>query len=315
MVRCKFSVRSHSPAFFKYPPPALQTNEGLTACVKQVANYPLPSILVNQEEKLASARKSGGNGYLSSYTISLLAEPTTLVQTAKLNWALRCPLPPPNQQGTRRFSATPSYNHGPRTPQALNGALRFASSFSYDTPPVLTPSTSSFLQLPNPVSKFGEVRRPAAGPFPSPPQDIQDKLKAGAIRRHTTEEYQFPGATIQGRPPPIKKYFFGQISLDQLILLLDNAPNDPGALQQAVHNFRSSKRARIDLASIPRQPTPHPPPPPFSPPTSPTAPSSPPPPRPISPAAPVPPPFPVGSASTYVVPDFPAPLRSNTAQQ
>ena len=34
---------SHSPAFFKYPPPDLQTNEGLTVCVKQVANYPLPS--------------------------------------------------------------------------------------------------------------------------------------------------------------------------------------------------------------------------------------------------------------------------------
>ena len=105
-----------------------------------------------------------------------------------------------------------------------------ASSFTYDTPPVLTPSTSSFLQLPDPVSRFGEVRRPAAGPFPSPPQDIQDWLKAGAIRLHTTEEYQLPGADIQGLPPPIEKYFFGQISLDQLILLLDNAPNDPGAL-------------------------------------------------------------------------------------
>ena len=166
---------SHSPAFFKYPPPELQTNEGLTACVKQVANYPLPSILVNQEEKLSSARKSA-DGYLSSYTIPLLAEPETLAQHAKLNWVLRFPLPPPNQMSTRRFSSTPSYNHGPRTPQALDGALRFASSFTYDTPPVLTPSTSSFLQLPDPVTKFGEVRRPAAGPLPAPPQDIQDWL-------------------------------------------------------------------------------------------------------------------------------------------
>ena len=134
---------SRSPAFFKYPPPELQTNEGLTACVKQVANYPLPSILVNQEEKLSSAHKSAADGYLSSYTIPLLAEPETLAQHAKLNWVLRFPLPPPNQMSTRRFSSTPSYNHGPRTPQALDGALRFASSFTYDTPPVLTPSTSS----------------------------------------------------------------------------------------------------------------------------------------------------------------------------
>ena len=104
----------------------------------------------------------------------------------------------------------------------------------------------------------------------------------------------------------VPKYFFGQISLEQLILLLDNAPDDPGALQQAVHNFRSSKRARIDVASIPRQPVPQPPPPPFSPPTSPAAPSSPPPPTPLSPAVPVPPPFPVSSASTYVTPDVPS---------
>ena len=63
---------SHSPAFFKYPPPDLQTNEGPTACVKQVANYTLPSILLNQDEKIASARNSAADGYLSSYTIPLL---------------------------------------------------------------------------------------------------------------------------------------------------------------------------------------------------------------------------------------------------
>ena len=94
------------------------------------------------------------------------------------------------------FSATPSYNHRPRAPQALDGALRFASSFTYDTPPAISHSASSFLQLPDPVSRFGPVRRPAAGPFPSPPQDIQDWLKAGAIRLHTNEEYQLPGADI-----------------------------------------------------------------------------------------------------------------------
>ena len=269
-----------------------------------IANYPLPSILLNQDEKLASARKSAADGYLSSYTIPLLAEPETLVQTAKLNWVLRFLLPPPNPHSTRRFSATPSYNHGPRTPQALDGAIRFASSFTYDTPPVPSPLTSSFLQLPDPVSRFGAVRRPTAGPFPPPPQDIQDWLNAGAIRLHTHDEYKLPGANLQGLPPSIEKYFFGQISLDQLIALLDNAPTDASALQHADQDFRSSKRARIDLASIPRQPAPHPPPPLSPPPSSPTAPS-PPPPLPFSPSSPVPPPFPTGSAPTYVVPDFP----------
>ena len=210
---------------------------------------------MNQDEKLASARKSAADGYLSSYTIPLLAEPETLVQTAKLNWVLRFPLPPPNPHSTRRFSATPSYNHGPRTPQALDGAIRFASSFTYDTPPVPFALTSSFLQLPDPVSRFGEVRRPTAGPFPPPPQDIQDWLNAGAIRLHTHDEYKLPGANLQGLPPSIEKCFFGQISLDQSIALLDNAPTDSSALQHAVQDFRSSKRARIDLASIPVPPT------------------------------------------------------------
>ena len=163
----------------------------------------------------------------------------------------------------------------------------------------LPPSYNFLIRSPS-LEKSGALRLPA------PPQDIQDWLTSGAVRLHTKEENQLPGATVQALPPPIEKYFFGQISLDQLILLLDNAPNDPGALQQAVHNFRSSKRARIDVASIPRQPVPQPPPPPFSPPTSPTAPSSPPPPTPLSPAAPVPPPFPVSSASTYVSPDVPS---------
>ncbi len=69
---------SHSPAFFKYPPPDLQSNEGSTACVKQVANCTLPSILLNQNEKIADARSSAASGYLSTYTIPLLAEPETL---------------------------------------------------------------------------------------------------------------------------------------------------------------------------------------------------------------------------------------------
>ena len=118
------------------------------------------------------------------------------------------------------------------------------------------PSTSP---MPDPVTKFGEVRRPATGPLPAPPQDIQDWLTSGAVRLHTKEEYRLPGANVQTLPPPIEKYFFGQISLEQLIILLDNSPDNPGALQQAVHNFRSSKRARIDVPPIPRQPVTQPP--------------------------------------------------------
>ena len=127
-----------SPITLATAPPSLSTHRliskpmrALQLVSSRFANYSLPSILVNQEEKLASARKSAADGYLSSYTIALLAEPETLVQTAKLNWVLRFPLPPPNPQGTRRFSATPSYNHGPRTrwcaPLCILLYLRYSS--------------------------------------------------------------------------------------------------------------------------------------------------------------------------------------------
>ena len=105
---------SHSPAFFKYPPPELQTNEGLTACVKQVANYPLPSILVNQEEKLASARKSAADGYLSSYTIppssiGFFASPFHL----PTSWA----------PGVSRPPLPTTMDHAPRKPSRARSAL------------------------------------------------------------------------------------------------------------------------------------------------------------------------------------------------
>ena len=64
---------SHSPTFFKCPLPDLNTNESPTACVKQVANYLLPSILLNQDEKLAKVRSSAADSYLSTYTIPLFA--------------------------------------------------------------------------------------------------------------------------------------------------------------------------------------------------------------------------------------------------
>ena len=52
---------------------------------------------------------AAAEGYLSAFTIPLLAEPETLIQTARLNWVLRFPLTPPNPRSNRRFSSTPSF--------------------------------------------------------------------------------------------------------------------------------------------------------------------------------------------------------------
>ena len=179
---------SHNSAFFKFSPSHTQTDEGPTACVKQVANFPLPSLLPNQNETLHTARVAAAEGYLSAFTIPLLAEPETLIQTARLNWVLRFPLPPPNPRSNRRFSSTPSYHHGPRTPQALDAAIRYAANFTYDDPPPTHPLTSAFMQLPDPATRFGDIRRPTTEPPSPPPPDVQSWLQAGAIRLHSQEE-------------------------------------------------------------------------------------------------------------------------------
>ena len=56
---------SHNSAFFKFSSPDAPTNEGPTACVKQVANFPLPSLLPNQSDTLHRARAAAAEGYTS----------------------------------------------------------------------------------------------------------------------------------------------------------------------------------------------------------------------------------------------------------
>ena len=252
---------SHNSAFFKFSSPDAPTNEGPTACVKQIANFPLPSLLPNQSDT-QRARAAAVEGYLSTFTIPLLAEPETLVQPARLNWVLRFPLPPPNPLSNRRFSSTPSYHYGPRTPQALDAAIRYAANFSYDDPLPTHPHAAAVLQLPDPATRFGDIRRPTTEPPSPPPADIQNWLHSGAIRLHSHTEYQLFGAHITHLPPLLESHFFGHISLDQLIPLLSSHPSDPQALQAAIQQFRASKRAKVEVAQIPRQPPPCGPPPP-----------------------------------------------------
>ena len=125
---------------------------------------------------------------------------------------LRFPLPPPNPRSNRCFSSTSSYNHGPRTPQALDAAIRYAAQFTYDDPPPSHPLTSAFMQLPDPFTRFGDIRRPTTEPPSPPPPDVQSWLRAGA-------------------PPLLENHFFGHISLDQLITLIASHPYDTQALQ------------------------------------------------------------------------------------
>ena len=131
-----------------------------------------------------------GGGRLPICLYHLLAEPETLVQTARLNWVLRIPLPPSNPRSNRRFSSTPSYHYGPRTSHALDAAIRSAANFSHDDSPPTHSHTAAFVQLPDPATRFGDIRRPTTEPPSSPPPNVQRWLQSGAIRLHSQAEYQ-----------------------------------------------------------------------------------------------------------------------------
>ena len=197
----------------------------------------------------------------------------------------------------------------PRTPQALDAAIRYAANFSYDVPTPTHPHAAAFVQLPDPATRFGDIRRPTTEPPSPPPADIQNWLQSGAIRLHSHTEYQLFGAHITHLPPLLESHFFGHVSLDRLIPLLSSHPSDPQALQAAIQQFRASKRAQVEVAQIPRQPPPCGPPPPPAPP-DPTSPHpKPPPPLPHSPSIPVPPPDPSTAPTSHPVttplPSFP----------
>ena len=70
---------SHNSAFFKFSSPDAPANEGPTACVKQVANFPLPSLLPNQSDTLIKARAD----FFPSFSQSNARDPTRSVQIAR----------------------------------------------------------------------------------------------------------------------------------------------------------------------------------------------------------------------------------------
>ena len=99
--------------------------------VQQHLQYPLPQVFPNQHEHLSLARQSAVEGYLSPETIPFLGHSNQLLTFKKARWALRFPLPPSTKDlSARRFSSTPAFRQGPRSNEALEGAIRVAASFS-----------------------------------------------------------------------------------------------------------------------------------------------------------------------------------------
>ena len=209
---------SHNSAFFKFSSPDAPTNEGPTACVKQVANFPCPLYSpINLTPSLEPEQRRR--------KVTSLPLPSRYLLNLKHLF---------NQRDLIGFYAFPCH------PPIL---------FPTDASPPLHPTTMAPAHL-KPLTllfviRFGDIRRPTTEPPSPPPSDIQNWLHSGAIRLHSHAEYQLFGANITHLPPLLESHFFGHISLDQLIPLLSSHPSDPQALQAAIQQFRASKRAKV----------------------------------------------------------------------
>ena len=71
-----------------------------------------------------NARQAAAAGFIRSESIPLLALTDESFYHGKLSWTLRFPVPPPDTSGSaRRFSSTVTFQQGPHSAEALDGAL------------------------------------------------------------------------------------------------------------------------------------------------------------------------------------------------
>ena len=99
----------------------------------------------NEDLIMDNARQAAAAGFIRSESIPLLALTDESFYHGKLSWTLRFPVPTPDTSGSaRRFSSTVTFQQGPHSAEALDGALRLAAPFSYKMTPLMFFSTPLF---------------------------------------------------------------------------------------------------------------------------------------------------------------------------
>ena len=167
--------------------PASATQATPIFSVQQHLQFPLPQVFTNQQEQLSLARQSAVEGYLSPETIPFLGHSNQHLTYKKVRWALRFPFPPPTKDpSARRFSSTPAFRQGPRSNEALEGAIRVAAPFSYNSEASVYLTDSHFLKLPDCDPYLGSLHRNVN---PAPPDAATCAwLRSGALRLSQRDE-------------------------------------------------------------------------------------------------------------------------------
>ncbi len=129
-----------------------------TFTVQQSLHFHLPEVCKNQSEMLNMARYAAADGYITPAAIPFLSHSLTNEHMTfqKIKWSLRFPLPTPTPTDpNRRFSATPSFQNSPSSGEALDGAIRVAAPFTYQSPSATLLPQTEFLRLPAVLDVLG----------------------------------------------------------------------------------------------------------------------------------------------------------------
>ena len=176
----------------------------------------LPLIFpANEDLIMDNARQAASAGFIRPESIPLLALTDESFYHGKLSWTLRFPVPPPDTSGSvRRFSSTVTFRQGPHSAEALDGALRLATSFSYNNDASHVLFNSPFLRLPD----LSVLRPPRIDSYetPSPPEHaVQEWLNNRAPRL-------IPSRYREYSPVPLGlvDYFNSNIHLPQVGMLI-----------------------------------------------------------------------------------------------
>ena len=229
--------------------PASATQATPIFSVQQHLQFPLPQVFLNQPELLSLARQSAVDGYLSPETIPFLGHSNQPLTFKKVRWALRFPLPPPTKDpSARRFSSTPAFRQGPRSNEALEGAIRVAAPFSYTSEASVYLTDSQFLKLPDFEPFLGRLHRNVN---PAPPDAATRAwLRSGALRLSQRDE-----GDKSSIPLGLLAFFSSDISYKQVTELTHtHRTMDQGALQQMRAEHRASRTAfKLPRTAHPKQ--------------------------------------------------------------
>ena len=143
------SLQGESPQLRPVTPSQPHSSSVLTA--SRPFHLDLPVIYPEHEDLIMdNARQAAATGFIRPESIPLLAITDESFYRGKLSWTLRFPVPAPDPSGSaRRFSSTVTFQQGPHSAEALEGALRLASPFSYGNEASHVLFNCPFLRLPD----------------------------------------------------------------------------------------------------------------------------------------------------------------------